>query len=597
MNEENQNITRTSAVSWLFHQMGDRKGAFVMSVITALISAIAGLLPYYFVSRILVLLVDGEKNMEQYVLLGVYMGICFLVKVVFHSISTAMSHKNTFRILCNVRKMCADKLGRMQLGEVLRYKPGDLKGTLMEKIDEMETTLAHIIPEFTTNLIAPVFLLIYVFSINWKMGLATIITIPVGFACYCGMMIGYEENYWRTLRAGKALNDISVEYISGIEVIKVFGKADASYDKFVAAAEENANSFIDWMRKCNIYFAFAMQLMPATMLAVLPIGCIMYMHGNLGLSQLFTIIALSIALIDPLITVMSYSDDIARIGAITNEIRRITDAEDMDRPAGLLEKPEGLGLELRNVHFGYQEKEVIHGINLAVEEGSFVALVGPSGSGKSTIAKLIASFWDPDQGTITLGGVDLRKLPLDYCSRAFAYVSQDTYLFNQTIRENIAMGKMDGKATEEEVIDVAKKSGCHEFIMSLEKGYDTMVGSAGGHLSGGERQRISIARAMLKDAPIIILDEATAYTDPENEARIQRSVAKLVEGKTLIVIAHRLSTIKDADRIYVISEGNVVEQGTHEELTAGSVEGDGLYLEMWQAHLSGKDRDEEGKEE
>ena len=337
--------------------------------------------------------------------------------------------------------------------------------------------------------------------------------------------------------------------------------------------------------------------MPATMLAVLPIGCIMYMHGNLGLSQLFTIIALSIALIDPLITVMSYSDDIARIGAITNEIRRITDAEDMDRPAGLLEKPEGLGLELRNVHFGYQEKEVLHGINLAVEEGSFVALVGPSGSGKSTIAKLIASFWDPDQGTITLGGVDLRKLPLDYCSRAFAYVSQDTYLFNQTIRENIAMGKMDGKATEEEVIDVAKKSGCHEFIMSLEKGYDTMVGSAGGHLSGGERQRISIARAMLKDAPIIILDEATAYTDPENEARIQRSVAKLVEGKTLIVIAHRLSTIKDADRIYVISEGNVVEQGTHEELTAGSVEGDGLYLEMWQAHLSGKDRDKEGKEE
>lgn len=238
---------------------------------------------------------------------------------------------------------------------------------------------------------------------------------------------------------------------------------------------------------------------------------------------------------------------------------------------------------LKNVTFGYKDEEVLHGVNIQIKEGTVNALVGPSGSGKSTIAKLIASLWDVKGGSIKIGGLDIRNLPLEEYNRKVAYVSQDNYLFDDTIRENIRMGNLN--ATDAQVEEVAKKSGCHDFIMGLKHGYDTVVGSAGGHLSGGERQRISVARAMLKDAPIVILDEATAYTDPENEAVIQSSVARLVQGKTLIVIAHRLSTIADADRIFVVDDGRIVEEGTHRQL----LENGNLYSKMWKSHIGVKD--------
>ena len=245
--------------------------------------------------------------------------------------------------------------------------------------------------------------------------------------------------------------------------------------------------------------------------------------------------------------------------------------------------PEGNSLSLTNVHFSYKDTEVLHGVSLEIPEGSFVALVGPSGSGKSTIARLIASLWDVNGGSITLGGTDIREIPQEAYADKIAFVSQDNYLFNMSVRENIRLGRPG--ATDAEVEEAARQSGCHEFIVGLENGYDTLVGSSGGHLSGGERQRISIARAMLKAAPVVILDEATAYTDPENEAVIQRSVSKLTQGKTLIVIAHRLSTIVDADRIYVVKDGLIDDSGTHEELLSHH----GLYETMWKAHMEVRD--------
>ena len=226
---------------------------------------------------------------------------------------------------------------------------------------------------------------------------------------------------------------------------------------------------------------------------------------------------------------------------------------------------------------------------MELKAGTVNAIVGPSGSGKSTIAKLIASLWDVDSGSIKIGGVDVKEMSLADFNRKIAYVAQDNYLFNETVRENIRQGNPE--ATDEQIIEVTKKSGCYEFIMQLENGFDTVVGGAGGHLSGGERQRISIARAMLKDAPIVILDEATAYTDPENEAILQNSIAKLVAGKTLIVIAHRLSTVKDSDQIFVVNDGNVTVHGTHEELLMLCP----LYKEMWDAHISVKDTVKEGE--
>ena len=336
------------------------------------------------------------------------------------------------------------------------------------------------------------------------------------------------------------------------------------------------------MRASILPFTFAMVIMPATMVSVLPVGGLLVKNGTLGARDFITVIILSVGGITPLITLMSYSDDIRTMGTIFGEVRAILDAPEMSRtPEG--RAPASNDLALRAVRFSYGEKEVLHGITMTIPEGSFVAFVGPSGSGKSTIARLIASLWDVSSGSITLGGRDIRQIDPETCSDRIAFVSQDNYLFNMTVRENSRIGRPS--ATDAEVEEAARQAGCHDFILGLEQGYDTLVGSSGSHLSGGERQRISIARAMLKAAPIVILDEATAYTDPENEAVIQRSVSRLTEGKTLIVIAHRLSTVMDADRIYVIRDGQIDDEGSHEELLSRH----GLYEAMWKAHMEVRD--------
>ncbi len=572
---------------WLLSQSGARKGKFIASVILAAFSMICGIVPYYFIARIVKDLLAGSSNQRDYFLNCAVILLLWLGHSLFHALSTANSHLATFHTLAVIRKKALDKLAKMPLGNVISQPSGALKSTIVERIDSIETTLAHILPEFTTGIGAPVIILIYAFVINWKLGLAAIITVPLGIVCYALMMFGYEENYSRTVRATKALNAVTTEYINGIEVIKVFGKAQSSYEKFAAAAKESAASFVDWMRKCNVYMTFAMCIMPATMLSVLPIGGIMAMHGTISTADFITIIILTVGLIEPLLGVMSYSDDIAQMDTIVTEVRSILDAPEMMRPETLTQTVSGGDIVLNDVHFSYADQEILHGISMTIHEGEFIALVGPSGSGKSTIARLIASLWDADSGSISLGGVNIRNIPLDDYNQRIAYVSQDNYLFDLSVRENIRLGNQN--ATDAEVEEAAKQCGCHDFIMGLENGYDTVVGSSGGHLSGGERQRIAIARAMLKNAGIIILDEATAYTDPENEAVIQRSVAKLVAGKTLIVIAHRLSTVKNADRLYVIREGSIAEQGTHEELLKKG----GLYSTMWAAHISAKDGEED----
>lgn len=572
---------------WLLSQSGERKGKFAASVILAAISMLCGIVPYYFIARIVKDLLSGCTDKSAYIINCTVILLLWLGHSLFHALSTANSHLATFHTLAVIRKKALDKLAKMPLGDVISQPSGSLKSTIVERIDSIEPTLAHILPEFTTGIGAPIIMLLYAFLISWKLGLAALITVPLGIVCYALMMFGYEENYGRTVRATKALNAVTTEYINGIEVIKVFGKAQSSYEKFAAAAKESAASFVDWMRKCNVYMTFAMCIMPATMLSVLPIGGIMTMHGTISTADFITIIILTVGLIEPLLGIMSYADDIAQMDTIVTEVRKIIDAPEMVRPEKLTKQINGGDIILDKVIFSYSDNEILHGISMTIHEGEFVALVGPSGSGKSTVARLIASLWDTDSGSISLGGVNVKDIPLDDYNDKIAYVSQDNFLFDLTVRENIRLGRQT--ATDKDVEEAAKKCGCHDFIKSLENGYDTVVGSSGGHLSGGERQRIAIARAMLKNAEIIILDEATAYTDPENEAVIQKSVAKLVEGKTLIVIAHRLSTVKNADRLYVIRDGIVAEQGTHQELLAQN----GLYSKMWAAHISAKDGEDD----
>lgn len=572
----------SSPVMWALKQTGEHKGQYVLSVILAVVGVAFSVAPYFVIVGIVHDLMNGNKDFSYYLIRCLIIAALWFGRVLFHSLSTATSHKATFAVLGEIRKRCTEKLTRMPLGAVLEQSSGALKNTLIERIDSIEPTLAHIVPEFTANLLVPIIILAYIFIIDWRMGLASLATIPLGLFCYAVMMTGSAQFYKRTISATKALNDTAVEYIGGIQVIKVFGKTKSSYDRFVHDAYEAAHSYIDWMRSSILPFTFATVIMPATMISVLPIGGLLVKESTLSSQDFVTIIILSVGIISPLITLMSYSDDFRTMGTIFGEVQSIMYAPEMERPV-YGEVPKKNSLKLHDVHFSYQDKEVLHGISLEIPEGSFIALVGPSGSGKSTIARLIASLWDVENGKISLGDIDIREIPQEAYSDKVAFVSQDNYLFNMTVRENIRIGRAD--ATDAEVEEAARQSGCHEFIMELENGYDTLVGSSGGHLSGGERQRISIARAMLKAAPIVILDEATAYTDPENEAIIQKSISNLTKGKTRIVIAHRLSTITSADCIYVIKAGVVDDRGTHDELLSHH----GLYEAMWKAHMEVRD--------
>ena len=580
---------KRSAGSWILEWAGQKRSAYVWSVVLAVLNVVFKIIPYFIIADVVKLFLDGNKNFTEYMIKAVWIALSFVIAELFHSLSTALSHKATFTVLANIRKACCEKLARVPLGYVKDTSSGTFKNILVERIDSIETTLAHIVPEFTSNLLAPVIILIYFFMTDWRLALWSLVPVVVGFLSYFGMMIDYKPSFERTVKTTKDLNDAAVEYIDGIEVIKAFGKTESSYAKFTKAAMAYADSFISWMKRCSIFHALMMVVTPYTLLTVLPFGAHYVENGTLTISGFIMCIILSLGIVGPLITVGSYTDDLGKIGVIVDEVVGILEQPELKRPKKSAAVPKDNSITLTDVRFGYHEKEILHGVNMKLEAGTVNAIVGPSGSGKSTIAKLIASLWDVNSGSIQIGGVDIKQMSLTDFNRKIAYVAQDNYLFNESVRENIRQGNPD--VTDEQIIEVTKKSGCYDFIMQLENGFDTIVGGAGGHLSGGERQRISIARAMLKDAPIVILDEATAYTDPENEAILQNSIAKLVAGKTLIVIAHRLSTVKDSDQIFVVNDGNVAAHGTHDELLAACP----LYKEMWNAHISVKDTAKEGE--
>ena len=574
---------KRSAFSWILEWAGQKRSAYVWSVVLATGSVIFKVIPYFMIADVVKMFLDSNREFKAYLVKAVWIALSFILAELLHSISTALSHKATFTVLANIRKACCEKLARVPLGYVKDTSSGTFKNILVERIDSIETALAHIVPEFTSNLLAPVIILIYFFLTDWRLALWSLVPVVVGFLSYFGMMLDYKPSFERTVQTTKDLNDAAVEYIDGIEVIKAFGKTESSYAKFTKAAMAYADSFISWMKRCSIFHALMMVVTPYTLLTVLPFGAHYVENGTLTIPDFIMCIILSLGIVGPLITVGSYTDDLGKIGVIVGEVVGILEQPELKRPAESTAVPKDHSITLTDVKFGYHDKEILHGVNMELAAGTVNAIVGPSGSGKSTIAKLIASLWDVNSGSIKIGGVDIKQLSLTDFNQKIAYVAQDNYLFNESVRENIRQGNPN--ATDEQVIEVTKKSGCYDFIMQLENGFDTIVGGAGGHLSGGERQRISIARAMLKDAPIVILDEATAYTDPENEAILQNSIAKLVAGKTLIVIAHRLSTVKDSDQIFVINDGNVAAHGTHEELLTSCP----LYKEMWNAHISAKD--------
>ncbi len=435
--------------------------------------------------------------------------------------------------------------------------------------------MAHVIPEGLGNLLAPILVIIGVTILDWRMGLLSLVTIPAGVIAMMYMMkIGLKKmpDYYA---AGANLNNTVVEYVSGMEVIKIFGQTTSSFKKYGDAVENYKMFTLDWYKACWKSMAVTYSVLPCTVLLTLPLGVVFYLDGSLELSTWIMILLLDLSLSTPLTKVINFIPMFPQVGHTLKTIESMFDVPDV-QSGGRTENPESYDVAFSGVTFAYKEKDVVKNMSFTAKQNHLTALVGESGSGKSTLAKLLVHYWDVKDGSVSIGGVNIREYTYDTLMGLTSYVAQDTFLFTGTIGENIAMGKHG--ASQVEIENAAKAASCHDFIMSLENGYDTSVGGLGSKLSGGEKQRITIARAILKDAPIIILDEATAFADAENEDLIKEAVGKLIKNKTLIVIAHRLGTIRNADKIIVLGGGEIICEGTHDELMKNS----DVYKNLWE---------------
>lgn len=561
----------------------EHKGKVSASVIFAIIGVGLGVIPYFSVASIINNLVEKNTGISNYVpyILAVLVG--FLGSILFHEISTIMSHNLAYRIIEDRRKLLADKLSRISMGEVEKKSSGQWSQFMVETLDKMEKPIAHVIPEVIANILIPIVLVVIIFILDWRIGIANLLTVPLGFLFSMLMMRDYEKKSKRYQDASKAMNTTMVEYVNGIKVIKAFNKSASSFGKFKETVNENKRAMLDWYLSVCFSMTAGMETIPATMIFVLPTSLYLFMKGSIEIGVLVMCILLSYASYKPLIKAMSHMETIANIKVILGEIKTVMEIPDLERGTEI--KSVGShDLEFKNVTFAYDgSNDVLNGISFKAAENQLTAIVGDSGGGKSTIAKLIAGFWNVGSGEILIGKNNINDMPLKQNMELVTYVSQENFLFNKTVLENLKMAKED--ATMDEIQKACEKASCYDFIMSLPNGYETVVGEGGANLSGGEKQRIAIARSFLKNSPIVLLDEATAYSDPDNEAVIQESIGNLIKNKTVIMIAHRLATIVNANKIVVVDRGKIIEQGNHKEL----LELNGKYKDMWDVYTESKE--------
>lgn len=567
-----------SAFAKLFYFMRPDKGKMILSLALACIGEALGMVPYIVVGLLAAGLVESTLTLSMAAWLCVAAAFGQVAKFFFTWRSSMMSHGIAFKALRTMREMMAEKMARVPMGTIVDTPTGTFKNRFIDNVNQLEDAIAHFMPELPSNVFAPVLAMAIVFAIDWRMGLAGIATIPLGILFYLGMMRGYKEKMARYIASEQAMNATLVEYVNGIQVIKAFGRSASSYGSFSRAVAEYHDSTLAWFRQSWVWMALVKAVVPCTLLVSLPLGVWLLSTGQLGLPAFMVCISIPLGFIGGVLKFAQAASQISRMDACLNVIWDFLGLPELTRPHERVELS-GDSFSFENVSFSYHEgEEVLHDVSFQTKPGSITAIVGPSGSGKSTVAKLMAGFWDASGCAIRYGGHDVRDIPFGQLMEHVAYVAQDTFLFDRTIADNIRMGRQD--AADAEVEEAARAAGAYEFIERLPQGFDTPAGEAGARLSGGERQRITIARAMLKDADVVILDEATAYADPENEALVERAISELVAGKTLVTIAHRLSTITGADQIIVMEAGRIIAQGRHGDLLASCP----LYARMWADH-------------
>ena len=563
------------AIRQLFAFVGESNSKMRISIFLAVLGEMFGIVPFLMVALLADELYRGTATIQRVLFFSGIAAICQLIKMLLTWRSSLMSHKVSFTILKNIREAITDRMAKVPMGIMLETPTGAFKNLIVDNVAKLEDSMAHFMPELPSNIAAPLCSILLIFILDWRMGLASLITIPLGILFFAAMMRGYGPRMENYMRSANDMNSSLVEYVNGIQVIKAFNRSAASYGKYSKSVNYFHDSTMEWWSQCWFWNAAARAVLPSTLLGTLPVGAWLYMEGTLSLPVFLISLVVPLGFVAPLMKVSEAMEQVSMIKGNLEQVTAFLKTPELVRPS----EPVSLGeraYQFEDVHFGYKETEVLHGISFQTRPGTMTAIVGPSGSGKSTIAKLMAGFWDVTSGSVRFGGQDIRQIPFEQLMGEISYVAQDNFLFDKSIRENIRMG--NPAATDEEVEDAAKAANCHDFIMQLEQGYDTLAGDAGDRLSGGERQRITIARAMLKPASVVILDEATAYADPENEALIQQAISKLVAGKTLIVVAHRLNTIRNADQILVVANGNIAGHGTQEELLRECP----IYQKMWQ---------------
>ena len=563
------------AIRQLFAFVGESNSKMRISILLAVLGEMFGIVPFLMVALLADELYRGTATIQRVLFFCGIAAICQLIKMLLTWRSSLMSHKISFTILKNIREAITDRMAKVPMGVMLETPTGTFKNLIVDNVAKLEDSMAHFMPELPSNIAAPLCSILLIFILDWRMGLASLITIPLGILFFAAMMRGYGPRMENYMRSANDMNSSLVEYVNGIQVIKAFNRSAASYGKYSKSVNYFHDSTMEWWSQCWFWNAAARAVLPSTLLGTLPVGAWLYMEGTLSLPVFLISLVVPLGFVAPLMKVSEAMEQVSMIKGNLEQVTAFLKTPELVRPS----EPVSLGertYQFEDVHFGYKETEVLHGISFQTKPGTMTAIVGPSGSGKSTIAKLMAGFWDVTSGSVRFGGQDIRQIPFEQLMGEISYVAQDNFLFDKSIRENIRMG--NPAATDEEVEAAAKAANCHDFIMQLEQGYDTLAGDAGDRLSGGERQRITIARAMLKPASVVILDEATAYADPENEALIQQAISKLVAGKTLIVVAHRLNTIRNADQILVVANGNIAGRGTQEELLRECP----IYQKMWQ---------------
>lgn len=572
-------------ITHVFAYAGEHKRKLYLAFGLILASVAMGMVPYVLACDIALNLIRGEMPGAYVFMMSGLVFAALTLKNLFYYWGLSASHDAAYDTLMGMRIAFADKMMSMPLGDINQKGAGSLKKNIVDDIDSMEELLAHMIPEGIPYLIAPVVVFAVLLFLDWRLGLLSMGSVPFGVVAMALMMRIGTKKMDGFYRSAEQMNAVIVEYVTAMNVIKIFGRTTDSFDRYIRSVGRYRDRALEWRRSIWNCMAIYSAVLPCTLILLLPVGCLLYMNGSLALDRFLFSIMLTLGLGGTLVKMLDFLPTLPILSY------KIKELEKTFQGAELIQGTEKPGLThydivFDRVSFGYDDREdneAVSNVSFTACRNSLTAVVGASGGGKSTLAKLLVHYWDVKRGAIRIGGKDIRTFSLAGLMELVSYVSQDTFLFNTTIRENIRMG--NPRATDEAVVRSAKLAMCHEFISAFENGYDTRVGDAGDRLSGGERQRITIARAILKDAPVIVLDEATAFTDPENEDRIQAALNQLIRGKTVIVIAHRLSTITGADNILVMDRGCLAAQGTHGELLATC----GIYQRLWASHQAAMD--------